>query len=110
MEVANILVVKKFYIDLLGFVMDEKVEFDGEVILFLRHGDFLLELIEVNQDEGFPPQNVHLCFETESINDIMEKFSKAGFSALEGPFTLGNGWKTVFYKGKANEILEFLEP
>ncbi|MGG3468945.1 VOC family protein [Neobacillus pocheonensis] len=109
MEVVNILLVKEFYINMLGFVEDEKVEFKGEEILFLRNGDFLLELIKVKQ-EGFPQQNVHLCFETESINDIMEKFSKAGISALEGPYTLKNGWKTVFYIGNAKEILEFIEP
>ncbi|MGG1679130.1 VOC family protein [Neobacillus sp. NRS-1170] len=109
MEVTDVLIVKDFYLTLLGFVEDEKVEFAGEEILFLRNGDFLLELIEVNQEEALPG-NVHLCFETKSIKDIMEKFLKAGIAPEEGPYTLKNGWKTVFYKGRANEILEFLEP
>ncbi|MDN3018713.1 VOC family protein [Paenibacillus sp. BSR1-1] len=108
-EVTDVYIVKAFYISLLGFTEDEKVEFAGEEILFLRNGDFLLELIEVNQAES-PPGNVHLCFETKNINDIMEKFLKAGIAPNEGPYILKNGWKTVFYRGHANEILEFLEP
>ncbi|WP_223595550.1 VOC family protein [Neobacillus bataviensis] len=108
-EVTEVQMVRDFYMNLLGFVEDEKVEFAGEEILFLRNGDFLLELIQVNQEET-PPGNVHLCFETKSIDDIIEKFLKAGIAPDEGPYTLKNGWKTVFYRGSANEILEFLEP
>jgi lactoylglutathione lyase len=109
MEVFDINKVSNFYKDLLDFVEDEKVEFPGEVIIFLRNAEARLELIESKQ-ESMLPGNVHLCFETVNIRKVVERFLKAGVPILEGPISLRNGWKSVFFIGPAGELIEFLEP
>ncbi|WP_413309666.1 VOC family protein [Bacillus sp. 1P10SD] len=109
MEVFDINKVSNFYKDLLDFVEDEKVEFPGEVIIFLRNGEAQLELIESKQ-ESMLSRNVHLCLETVNIQKVIERFLGAGVPIVEGPLMLKNGWKTVFFLGPAGEMIEFLEP
>jgi lactoylglutathione lyase len=108
MEVADVHTVSNFYIKFFGFEEVEKVVFMEEKILFLRLGDFRLELIQ-QSEECFSNEKKHLCFETTNLYDCIEKFSAAGLEISEGPYMLKNGWKTVFYKGPVNEYIEIIE-
>lgn len=106
MEVTDVDLVCDFYKKYLGFEEGGKVTFEGEEILFLKLGDFQLELIHGTNSLL---NSTHLCFETNNLRETIERFSQAGFIVDEGPYKLKNGWETVFYRGMANEVIEFIE-
>ncbi|RHW42060.1 glyoxalase/bleomycin resistance/dioxygenase family protein [Neobacillus notoginsengisoli] len=106
-EAANIKEVLDFYQNVMGFRVENKVHFDGKKVLFLKLGDFRLELVEDEAAEG--AGNMHLCFEIDRLHQAMQRMEAAGLSTMEGPYELENGWRTVFYTGPAGETLELLE-
>ncbi|MDP4171536.1 MAG: VOC family protein, partial [Bacillota bacterium] len=108
-EVEEIEKVITFYKTFLGFEEEiDKVEFEGEKIVFLKLGGFRMELIQRSNSQRIPDQ-VHLCFETDHLETIIDRLSNFGMTKIEGPFELENNLRTVFYRGPAFEILEFLE-
>jgi lactoylglutathione lyase len=112
MEVKDLAVSKAFYENILGFKEHTHVAFLGEKIVFLELAGFKLELIELigyNKQSTIDREHVHLCFEVDDLREKIRSFEEMHFSPEEGPYQLNNGWKTVFYQGPDNEILEFLE-
>ncbi|RDU35758.1 glyoxalase/bleomycin resistance/dioxygenase family protein [Neobacillus piezotolerans] len=100
--------VENFYKNILGFQLEETMDFRGKKLIFMTLGGFRLELVESIM-RGGGEGSVHLCFETGSLDNLIKKLEKAGLEKVEGPYTLENGWKTVFYTGLGGETLEFLE-
>ncbi|WP_053366625.1 VOC family protein [Bacillus sp. FJAT-27245] len=99
--------VEGFYKNILGFRVEDTIDFQGNKLIFLTLGGFRLELV---QSDG-PPRGdsiIHLCFEAGALDSMIKKIEHAGLEKAEGPYTLENGWRTVFYKGLAGETLEFL--
>jgi lactoylglutathione lyase len=96
-----------FYQKYLGLHEEVRLQFNKEYIVFLSNNDFRLELI--SGDKQNVSQGVHICFEVDSVEDIMKTFIEDGIFASEGPYKLHNGWKTVFYEGPDNEVIEFLQ-
>jgi lactoylglutathione lyase len=96
-----------FYQRYLGLQEEGRLRFEKEDIVFLVNSDFKIELISGGQQNV--SQGVHICFEVDSIEDIIKTFIKDGIFASEGPYMLHNGWKTVFYEGPDNEVIEFLQ-
>lgn len=99
--------VKDFYEKILGFQVENIIEFHGKKLVFMTLGGFRIELVETD-DLGSGEGDIHLCFETASLATMMSKLEGAGLDKVEGPYKLENGWRTVFYKGIAGETLEFL--
>lgn len=96
-----------FYQKYLGLHEEVRLKFNKEDIVFLANNDFRLELISGGQSPV--SQGVHLCFEVDNVLEIMDTITKDGVLALEGPYKMKNGWKTVFYEGPDNEVIEFLQ-
>jgi lactoylglutathione lyase len=108
LEVVDLIISADFYQTLLHLTEERRLSILGEEILFLVHEDFRLELIEkANSGKNF--DRTHLCFQIDSISDILLRLNDLEISLLEGPHYLDNGWKSVFAKGPDGEILEFLE-
>jgi lactoylglutathione lyase len=106
-EVKDISKSKAFYEDILGIKEHQRVNFNQEVIIFLELDGFKLELIENKQTNL--TDHVHLCFETENLPKLIKKLELISLIPEEGPYELENDWKTVFYRGPDNEVVEFLQ-
>lgn len=96
-----------FHQKYLGLHEEVRLQFNKENIVFLARNEFRLELISGGQQNL--SQGVHICFEVDSVEEIMKTFREDGIFASEGPYKLRNGWETVFYEGPDNEIIEFLQ-
>ncbi len=107
-EVKDLNKSQLFYETMLGFNVNDSMVLGGEEIVFLVLDGFNLELLTKKSDASID-ESVHLCFEVESLNDIIQKMSKIQLEPIEGPEIFENGWSNVFYKGPDNEILEFLQ-
>ncbi|MEH7886977.1 VOC family protein [Bacillus sp. JJ1609] len=108
LEVKNLEAATAFYEDMLGFKEHLRTSFQDEDIVFLNLNGFMIELI-ANYRNSQICENVHLCFEVEDIDDQIRRLAESSLVPIEGPYFLKNGWKTVFYQGTDNEIIEFLQ-
>ncbi|MEH7107648.1 VOC family protein [Bacillus sp. JJ1764] len=104
LEVSQLEESVAFYKKNLGFHEEGRILFMGEEIVFLKLGDFRMELI--SGDRPCVP-STHLCFEVECLSEITGLMNRNRL--LEGPYKLENGWETVFYSGPDGEIIEFLQ-
>ncbi|MEH7307014.1 VOC family protein [Neobacillus drentensis] len=100
-EVTNLEESVAFYKKHLGLEEERRIFFMGEEIVFLAAGDFRLELI------SSPCEGTHLCFEVNDLNVAINQFDAN--RKIEGPYKLDNGWKTIFFEGPNNEVIEFLQ-
>ena len=107
-EVSDLEISREFYQKILQLNHESVVEFQGEELVFLSSNTFCLELIPKQQKQN-QKGTTHLCFEVNDINQMITRSYDYGLKALEGPYILSNGWKTVFFEGPDHEILEFLE-
>ncbi len=97
-----------FYVDVCGFRVEQRVELLRQEIVFLKLNSFRLELVRVGTLIPHS-QSTHLSFEVIDIDHQIERMKKRGLSPIEGPYSLPNGWRTVFYEGPDAECLEFLQ-
>ncbi|MEH7443769.1 VOC family protein [Bacillus sp. JJ1122] len=108
LEVKNLEAAKTFYENLLGFKEYLRTSFQEEEIIFLNLNGFMIELIANNQN-SLIGEHVHLCFEVDDIEEQIRKLAESSLLPSEGPYSMENGWKTVFYQGTDNEIIEFIQ-
>ncbi|RSD25386.1 VOC family protein [Mesobacillus subterraneus] len=108
LEVANLAASITFYKSIIGFQESSKVLFQGEEIFFLDLDGFKLELLKKQTKQGLQ-SNVHLCFEVDHLERKIEELKILNLHPIEGPYHLETGWKTVFYNGPDNEIIEILQ-
>lgn len=106
-EVTDLETSIAFYQKYLCLLEEVRLQFKKENIVFLTRNEFRLELISGGQHNV--SQGVHICFEVDSVEELMKFFRDDGLFASEGPYKLQNGWETVFYEGPDNEIIEFLQ-
>ncbi|OCA91513.1 hypothetical protein A8F94_01615 [Bacillus sp. FJAT-27225] len=106
-ETNNLTETADFYVNKLGFVIKEKVLFEGTEVLFLDLEGFTSELCEISEERNDSSQT-HFCFETPDLKAFIDRMSGWGFMPTEGPFKLENGWETVFFEGPSGETIEFL--
>ncbi|MEH7245472.1 VOC family protein [Neobacillus niacini] len=96
-----------FYQEFIGLSEEVRISFQDEEIVFLANADFKLELISGGQQQD--SKGIHICFEVDRIQEVINHFKNKRILALEGPYKLKNGWETVFYNGPDNEVIEFLQ-
>ncbi len=94
-----------FYKGLLGLHFKNRIDFFNEDIIFLEGEGVQIELIK----KTAPPSSAHLAFSTDSIHKTVHSLKNKGIFPADGPYTLDNGWKTVFYEGPDGETIEFIE-
>lgn len=104
LEVTNLEESIAFYKKYLGFLEEYRMNFMEDEIVFLILEDIRLELIP---GQNLANQTTHLCFEVNSLHQVMDRFKD--YKKIEGPYKLDNGWQTIFYEGPNQEILEFLQ-
>ncbi|PLT27995.1 VOC family protein [Peribacillus deserti] len=95
-----------FYEKLLHFKEFHRSRFMEETFIFLSNGNECLELICV--EEASAQGSLHICFHIEAFEVFLKVLEMEQIAFLEGPYTLDNGWRTVFVQGPAGEIIEFL--
>jgi lactoylglutathione lyase len=108
LEVNDLTLSKTFYETFLGFNESCRIHFEKEEIIFLEQNGFRLELSQKKSD-GEIGERTHFCFEVDSLNEKMKEMRERELHPFEGPYTLSNGWKTIFYLGPDKEVIEFLE-
>ncbi|WP_272495763.1 VOC family protein [Bacillus pinisoli] len=106
--VKNLMKSEKFYQEMLGFKVETKLKLGKEDILFMKKGDARIELIS-DEDVKSVEGTIHLALEVPNVELSMRPFAEKGIQPIEGPTTLENGWKTVFYLGPDLEVIELLQ-
>ncbi|MFA9559288.1 VOC family protein [Evansella sp. AB-rgal1] len=106
-EVENLSVAVKYYVEELGFHEKLSLEFFREKIVFLTNGDIFLELLETSSTEEGQP--FHLALETKNMDAAIEFYKGVGVSLCEGPHLLDNGWITGFFADKNGWYFEVIE-
>ena len=108
LEVNDLKSSQNFYETVLGFTESGRIIFGEQEIVFMEQGGFSLELYQ-KKSEGDIIDRTHFCFEVDNIDEKMKEMLERELNSYEGPFTLENGWKTVFYLGPDNEVIELLQ-
>ena len=108
LEVSDMTISKTFYETFLGFKESCRILFENEEMIFLEQNGFRLELSQKKSD-GEIGERTHFCFEVDNLDEKMREMRERDIPSFEGPYTLDNGWKTIFYLGPDKEVIEFLE-
>jgi len=106
LEVSDLEESAAFYRKHFDIEIETSLSLNEEELVFLATRDFRLELIS-NRESKPHNQSAHICFEVTNLHETMKRLSDC--PKIEGPYTLSNGWQTVFYEGPDGEILEFLQ-
>ncbi|WP_102272608.1 VOC family protein [Cytobacillus massiliigabonensis] len=107
-QVSNLNDSIQFYKRMFGFSFEKYLMFQDEKIVFLRNENVQIELIESEENKA-PLHSIHIAWQLEDIEDWIRKLKKEGLYPLEGPYSLKNGWITVFYEGPDREIIELIQ-
>lgn len=108
LEVNNLTLSQTFYETFFGFTESCRINFGEEEIVFLEQNGFKLELYQKKSDVCIG-ERTHFCFEVDNLYAKIKEMRERELNSFEGPYTLDNGWKTVFYLGPDNEVIELLE-
>ncbi len=111
-KVKDIEASKKFYVDLLGFQIDEENDLGRIKLVFLSNGNCLIELISADVVPELPGQIDHICMEVEGIDELVAELKGKGL-AFDGEVSYGaairGGIKNIFFKGPDGERIEFFD-
>lgn len=123
---------KRFYVDFLGFTLEDEMDHRDEAGLgvvtglpgavirwaMLAHGHHRIELFKYYSPEGNsqPPQQCdlgysHFAFLVEDVDAVYEQVKQAGYATVSEPQTLRGGRARVFYcaepEGAITEFAQF---
>lgn len=111
-KVRDVEASKKFYVDLLGFHIDEEDDLGRVQLVFLSNGNCLIELISAEKVPEVAGQIDHICMEVEGIDELVESLKQEGI-VFEGEVSYGaairGGIKNIFFKGPDGERIEFFD-
>lgn len=124
---------KKFYVDFLGFTLEDEMDnrdesglgvvtgLPGAVIRWamLVHGTHRIELFKYYSPNGDPkPRRQcdhgynHFCFLVNDVDSVYKQIKEAGYETVSEPQTLRGGRSRVFYvnepDGAVTEFAEFI--
>jgi glyoxylase I family protein len=115
------LAVERFYADYLGFSRARAiVGADGSPIVFIRNGDFMIELFRAGEASPLPPAEKdgytfagyrHVAFNVDSLDEVLAKMGQDARVSL-GPISLDEespGWKVVWLKDPEGNVVEISE-
>ncbi|WP_261130681.1 VOC family protein [Bacillus sp. Marseille-Q3570] len=111
LEVKKLKKARSFYEKVIGFqVSPDRPDFDFDGIWY-QIGDTQLHLIvnEKLDEKNKPPLDSrvrHFAIRVESIEDILQRLEKAGYSYLNKP-TSKTGWHQVFVQDPDGNVIEF---
>lgn len=97
-----------FYKQKFGFSFEQYLTLQDEKIVFMRNEDVQIELIE-SEESPVPLHSIHTAWQVEDIEDWIGKLKIEGLYPSEGPYSLRNGWVTVFYEGPDHETIELIQ-
>ena len=100
----------KFYTETLGLVVSERFpNEDDEDFVFLKSGDFTLELMPkktMDADVGFH----HISFRVDSVDAGAQALREKGVNMEVAPFDAGvGGIRLGFFKGPDDVLLQLFE-
>jgi catechol 2,3-dioxygenase-like lactoylglutathione lyase family enzyme len=100
----------KFYTETLGMVVSERFpNEDDEDFVFLKSGDFTLELMPkktMDADVGFH----HISFRVDSVDAGAQALREKGVNMEVAPFDAGvGGIRLGFFKGPDDVLLQLFE-
>lgn len=104
----------KFYTEILGMKLVERVDNPGLQIGFLQIGDSQLELLrhqEAPEGYGTDGTLAHLAFTVDDIDAVVEKLKANNVNCMyDAPREVLGGCRIFFFKGPDNETLEIFQP
>ena len=104
---------KKFYMEKLGFKLDDENDLGRVKLAFISNGNCLIELVSTTRESSGTPIVDHICMEVEGIDELVESLKAQGVDTFEGPVSysaaIRGGVKNVFFKGPDGERIEFFE-
>lgn len=106
----------KFYVDLLGFTVEDEVTTYDKHLMFLVHPsmpEFSIELIaEKKQTTVYSNQGLvnHLAFAVDRFDEVMQQLKDQGVVFERESPKYGRGSrKTIRFKGPSGEVLQLVE-
>lgn len=109
-----------WYCSMLGFAVSRYIEIEGAKIVFLRHGDFFIELFEVSGASGMPDNRrypgldirthgtKHVAFKVKDLTKFMGTLKQRGVDVAMDVFSVQD-IKAAFIRDNAGVLLEFVE-
>ncbi|WP_409299035.1 VOC family protein [Peribacillus sp. SCS-26] len=97
-----------FYKDILKFTEKQRLNLDGEELVFISDGRLMIELIKVREIRRKKAGCLHLCFRLNSLKELMERLKSRGMKDSYEINVYDNGWKSLFMEGPSGEEIEFL--
>ncbi|MET3699126.1 methylmalonyl-CoA epimerase [Bacillus oleivorans] len=94
-----------FYQTNFGFNEEIRFQYEDEQIVFLTRETIRIELIE-SRLESRKAEQLHFSWQVENLDEWVDQLK---INPIEGPITLPNGWRTVFYQGPDQELIELFQ-
>ncbi|WP_078543075.1 VOC family protein [Litchfieldia alkalitelluris] len=95
-----------FYSTFFGFEEIKRFMFNNELLIFIAHNGFLLEIVHEPSTKTSP--TIHIAWEVEDLQGKIIELENKGLLPIEGPYRIGK-MLVVFFKGINGEILELVE-
>jgi lactoylglutathione lyase len=96
----------QFYETILPVQNKETMNWNDKELVFLNGEGFSLELIPSTLPDS---KTTHIAFALECVETKIKELLQLQIAPSEGPYTLENGWRTVFYDGPDGEEIEFIQ-
>ncbi|MFS0750107.1 VOC family protein [Oceanobacillus sp. 1P07AA] len=107
-EVTDLDRSKKFYQLMFDLDVEQYLIFGDEQIVFLKRKEWRLELIQSSSPPSHSPY-VHFCFQINNLDETIINLKSNKIEPIEGPYEISNGWKSIFFHGPDQEIIELLQ-
>lgn len=114
-RVRNLEEAVRFYTDKLGFKRLFSVDSEqfGEKGVFLEYHGARLELIETTGVPYHPvmpkrPYCPHLCFETDDMDEVIDRLKKHNIQILDGPNEIPGSERWLYFADPDWNVLEYI--
>lgn len=100
-----------FYKEVLGFEFIKRIKPGDVELVFLKLGQTVIELVEVNDGQQFSDGVVnHLAFQVQDIFKAVEWMKSLSVDLInEEPRAMGDGQYNFFFRGPSGEKLELYQ-
>ncbi len=100
-----------FYIEVLGFEFIRRAKPSDAELIFLKLGETVIELVEVNDGQHYSDGVVnHIAFRVEDIFQAVEWLKSHKVELINAePRSMGNGQYNFFFRGPSGEKLELFQ-